>query len=360
MTYKFNTILCDESIPISTTQEGISVVICCFNSEKRILPTLTHLAASKRLPDSLPIEVIIVDNGCDDDTVTASHTHWKNIGANYLLRICKESRPGQAFARIAGVKMANYSVIVFCDDDNWLSSDYLARSYQLMKNHSDAGIIGGKNTAVFESTPPEWFYSICGAYAIGGAMQTGRIDRNGAEVFGAGMVVRSTVFKTLFSLGYEPLNSGRVGRTATGGDDSELCLLARFMGFQIYEDASLELSHFMPTDRLTWQNALKLHRGFGASYKPFLAETIYRQKKQTLRTFVRCSGLYTFYCLFKYHFRTLFFSKHHTINPGDQKALAFEKAKGAVEKAFFDIPYFRRSITKRLRLLSSLDSHKHL
>jgi glycosyltransferase involved in cell wall biosynthesis len=337
--------------------QGVSVIICCHNSENRIAQTLLYLSRQKLHPQ-VPYEVLIVDNRCTDRTVEVSKNAWEASGSPFPLIVCKEDRPGQAFARLAGAQNANYSVVVFCDDDNWLNGDYLVESYELMKLHSDAGIIGGKTTAEFESPPPDWFHEVCGAFAIGGATRSGRIEHHDAEVFGAGMVVRTSFLKILLSHGYTPLNAGRTGNILTAGDDSELCILARFMGLEVYESKSLCLKHFMPQNRLSWQNTLKLYRGFGASYKPNLAMSIYRKRTQVIRTVVRCSGIYTFLCFLKYHFKPLFLGQLLRFRPGDPKALSFEKAKGAVTRAFYDIPHFKRTIQQRLLLLASLDNRK--
>ena len=47
--------------------EGVSVVICCYNSAERLPRTLTHLAA-QRVSEKLPWEVIVIDNASQDKT----------------------------------------------------------------------------------------------------------------------------------------------------------------------------------------------------------------------------------------------------------------------------------------------------
>jgi glycosyltransferase involved in cell wall biosynthesis len=45
---------------------GISVIVCCYNSEKRLADTLAHLLNQKT--NSFDWEIIIVDNASTDTT----------------------------------------------------------------------------------------------------------------------------------------------------------------------------------------------------------------------------------------------------------------------------------------------------
>jgi glycosyltransferase involved in cell wall biosynthesis len=49
---------------------NVSVAICTWNRAKLLDPTLDSLAGL-RIPDGLDWEVLVVDNGCTDDTAGA-------------------------------------------------------------------------------------------------------------------------------------------------------------------------------------------------------------------------------------------------------------------------------------------------
>ena len=79
---------------------GVSVVICCYNSEARIIPTLQHLA-KQECPTDLAWEVILVNNNSSDDTVAVAKKYWEADPNNVHLIVVNEERPGLSFAERA-------------------------------------------------------------------------------------------------------------------------------------------------------------------------------------------------------------------------------------------------------------------
>lgn len=51
--------------------EGISIIICCFNSAKRLPENLRHIS-SQQVGKGVDWEVIIVNNNSSDDTARAA------------------------------------------------------------------------------------------------------------------------------------------------------------------------------------------------------------------------------------------------------------------------------------------------
>jgi glycosyltransferase involved in cell wall biosynthesis len=243
----------------------VSIVVCCYNSAERIEKTLLYL--SKQKIEALDLELIIVDNNCTDDTVNIVNKVWCDYNYPYSLTIVSQTSSGQIYARRTGVETAKGDYILFCDDDNWLSSDYVLNVYNLFMANPNAGAIGGDSTAVFEddSSLPYWFYKEAHCFAVGKQWANyGDISIRG-YLWGAGMAIRRKVAAICFEEESPFLLSGRSGGLILSGDDSEICSRVLLMGFKLYYSDALIFYHFIPKNRITESYLSKLKMGFETS-----------------------------------------------------------------------------------------------
>jgi glycosyltransferase involved in cell wall biosynthesis len=109
---------------------GISVIICCHNSSLRLPETLAHLARQV-VPSGLSVEAVVVDNASEDGTGETAYGEWSRLHAPFELSIVKEPKAGLSHARRSGLRRARHSVVIFCDDDNWLGPDYVQNAADL-------------------------------------------------------------------------------------------------------------------------------------------------------------------------------------------------------------------------------------
>ncbi|MBK8553008.1 MAG: glycosyltransferase [Ignavibacteria bacterium] len=80
---------------------------------------------------------------------------------------------------------------------------------------------------------------------------------------GAGMIVRKTALKKLYSRGFKSMMSDRKGNELSSGGDSELGFALVLSGWQVWYDTRLKLKHCMPAGRVTWNYLIRLFQGFG-------------------------------------------------------------------------------------------------
>lgn len=263
--------------------KGISVLICSHNGEKRIKMTLDHLAG-QIFTDSMPWEIVLVDNASTDELAKTACSYWKG---DVPLRIIYEPCLGVTYARITGMNACNYSYICFVDDDNWVSHNYIETAYNAIDTKPDAGAVGGVSEAVFEVSPPEWFSKYQGNFAVGRQYKTeGKIRKPDGLLWGAGLIIRKEAWEKIFQFGYEPLLISRIGGGLKSGEESELLILFRMAGWSLYYDPNIMIQHYMPSQRLNWKYYLKLRRGLGASsiyinlYKKILTTLEKSEKNQ--------------------------------------------------------------------------------
>ena len=94
---------------------GISVVIPCLNDAGPLEACLRSLAGQLAPPD----EIIVVDNGCTDNSA--------EVAARFGARVIVEPAPGIPAAASAGYDAATGDVIARCDADSVLPADWLRR-----------------------------------------------------------------------------------------------------------------------------------------------------------------------------------------------------------------------------------------
>ena len=243
--------------------KGISVVICCYNSEKRIKETLEALQAQE-ISNKILWEVIVVDNNSTDKTSEVSKSIWSKNEIT-TLKIERETRPGQTYARKTGIELAQYDIISFIDDDNRVCKNWIEIVLEIFEQHPECGACGGQGKAIFEKTEPFWFKHFQNNFAIGPqAERTGYIDLKRSYLYGAGLSIRKEAFQLLIQSGFPEFQTGRLSKTHRGGgEDSELSFCLIILGYKLWYDERLQFDHFMPDSRLTVSGLIELQKGFG-------------------------------------------------------------------------------------------------
>lgn len=236
---------------------GISIIICCYNSASRLEQTIQHIALQKQV--SFSFEVVLVDNNSTDKTSSVAQELFSkyNIGK---YQIISEPKQGILHARKCGALKANHDLLLFCDDDNWLEENYLINVVNGFETYPDAGILGSWSEPAFTEKQiiPEWFCNIKECFAI---IEKPPFDRECYFVVTAGMAIRKKVTEVIFNEEFEFV--GRKGTLLLSGEDNEICEKTIKLGYKVYQLKNLKFTHYLPPNRLTWNYVVRLYIGFG-------------------------------------------------------------------------------------------------
>ncbi|MCH9661237.1 MAG: glycosyltransferase family 2 protein [Bacteroidetes bacterium] len=273
--------------------KGVSIIICCYNSEPRIEATLSHLLKQER-NSSFPWEIILVDNKCTDGTVSLAAQLYNASKVDASFKVIEETTPGLSYARIKGLREAQYDYVLYCDDDNWLAPNYLDTAYAIMNEHPEIGVLGGRGAAVTDGELPYWFTTYQGSFACGvQATESGDISGRG-YVWGAGFMIQKAVLLKCLDLGFEFFCSDRMGKKLMSGGDSEVCKWYLLAKTKLWYDDRLIFQHYMPQNRLTKEHLEKLFEGFEICNKYLdvydlviadLAQPTRAKKRKTVKLF---------------------------------------------------------------------------
>ena len=246
-------------------QEGISVIICCYNSEFRIKETLLYLL-NQKFNIVVPWEIIIVDNNSKDKTIEIAANLLSLNPAKINYKIVEEKNQGLIFARKKGISESKFGLLCFVDDDNWLNEFYLETAFNIFRKNELLAVVGGLCEPVFENNfIPEWFNNFKHVFAVD-RQSNGDVTDTSGFVIGAGCVIRKTCWNYIVNRGFECYSIGRKGNSVTSGEDVEICLTMKMAGYKIFFDDSLKLKHFLPQSRLNLNYVKKYYKGNGETY----------------------------------------------------------------------------------------------
>ncbi len=240
---------------------GISIVICCYNSSKRLKKTLEALA-NQKFDGNISSEIIVVDNASTDNTAKYAESLWESLNAPIPLRTVHESKPGLSHARKRGIEETSYSYILFCDDDNWLFPNYINKAYHIINNDSTIGACGGMGIPKFEIRKPYWFDEYSEAFALGSQEI---VRENGVllNLYGAGLTIRKKALTDLSECGFTRMFAGRVGSKLSSSEDTELTNGMVLLGYKLHFCEQLKFYHYLPKERLNFTYLKKLFIAFG-------------------------------------------------------------------------------------------------
>lgn len=237
---------------------GISVLICSHNGASRIAETIRHVALQHTMPGT-SWEVVIVDNASTDQTANVATQAWAALAADVPFRVIAEPTPGKDKAIDTGITHSAYAYILICDDDNWLSDDYVQTAFEIMQSYPQIGALGGQGFPVTETELPVWFHQFQNYYAVGKQNDvSGEVTTSKGFLWGAGMVINARALHTLYAAGFRRIITYERFPQVARGEDIELCLAIRLTGHKIWYDERLKFQHSISSNKLNWAYVMRL------------------------------------------------------------------------------------------------------
>jgi len=240
----------------------------------RLASTLTGIFAQS-LPTS-EWELVVVDNASTPPLNAVEIGLTRHPHA----RLLREERLGLLFGRVAGLDNSNGELVVFCDDDNVLAPDFLARAVAIFSTYKRLGNASGKSLPEFEAGPPGWITEFEGCLALRNFGDERRIGDNWTGSYpdfafgGGGSVFRRTAlapFLKEFKKGADVVVYGRTGNDLASGEDNNLILAVVKAGFSVGYFPELVMTHLIPVQRFEKKYLAQLNHGIAKSWVQVLA-----------------------------------------------------------------------------------------
>lgn len=237
----------------------ISVIVCTRNPRQEYLRRVLSALAEQTLP-SQNWELILVDNGSK---------HPLQVNADNG-RVVVEPQPGLTNARLKGIAEARGEWLVFVDDDNVLSPDYLEAASRICSGFPQLGAIGGRTTPEFETEPPPWLGPFYPHLAIITVDEDRWSNRKDFGVFpcGAGLCIRrelAVAYANEVALDERRRKLDRTEQSLISCGDTDMVISCIRKGFGVGRFKALHLTHLIPRQRLDYAYNKRLAYGIGYS-----------------------------------------------------------------------------------------------
>lgn len=226
--------------------------VCTYNRGERILRTLRTIAEMGRAPDERGhpriTRCVIIDNRSSDGTDRIIDDFIATGPALPMVRI-REEKPGKPEALRRLFEETDEPLLGVIDDDCLCDPDWAGQILRVFDERPRAALVGGPVSVVWETGPTR----IADIYrkslvdrSLGDTehMLTGPTD----FVVGAAQGMRrSAVVETGFLV--SRVMDCRRGQTLEAGDDVELCIRARKLGWEIWYTPEARMGHLIPESR---------------------------------------------------------------------------------------------------------------
>ena len=240
---------------------NLSVAICTYNHSRLLSRALDSLARQE-WGDGLAWELVVVDNNSTDDTRQKAESFASRLPLRYVF----EPTQGLTQARRRAVRETAAEWLALVDDDCYLAPTWLGEAVRFCRDKPNAGAVGGRVRLAWEVSPNP----LARRYerSLAGQDYGDEPRMLPAEGFtylvGAGLVIRRSALEASGWLEQSALKD-RHGRRLDSGGDSEMVLMIRNAGYELWYNPALELSHWIPKRRMTLPYLCRLLRGMGQS-----------------------------------------------------------------------------------------------
>ena len=238
----------------------VSVIICTHNPREHYLQRTLQALQQQSLPLT-HWELLLIDNASSAPVSYRFDIGWHPYGQHI-----REMELGLTPARLRGIKESQAPILIFVDDDNLLSPNYLETAIQILHQNNSLGALGGRIQGEYEIPCPDWLVehtSLLAVRDVSHSLWSHQYDWESTPV-GAGLVIRKNIAQAYAKTIENEAKEKRLDRQGTntmGGGDIDLAYTAIDMQYAIGRFTEIALTHLIPKERLQLSYILKLSEG---------------------------------------------------------------------------------------------------
>ena len=230
----------------------VSVLINTWNNAQSLQRTLESVSRL-HIPSGLNWELVIVNNGCTDNTDEII-AHWKNrLPVVYV----KEQRQGISYARNTAIKTAQGKLFIFTDDDVYIPPYWLGVYWRNFQSMPTNYYFGGPVRCLYEQKPPKKELMEVAPYSVKG-LNWGADDKKleGNEIFlGGNWACPAQAIRNL--KGFNTSLGLKADKQLSIGEEREIMNRLQREGLTPYYLVDAELTHFVPGNKCKFKHIMQ-------------------------------------------------------------------------------------------------------
>lgn len=230
-----------------------TVALCTHNHADRLTRTLADLAELQS--PQAHWELLIVDNGCHDETPELLAGHAWPTG--WQARVVREEQLGLSNARNRAIAEARGDYVIFMDDDETPDPDWL-RAYERLILDKKPDAFGGRIRVLFEDLRPPWLSDELLGFLgeLNRAEEIVPLTDPGASFYGGNFGIHRSVCAIV---GHFDAMLGRKGTDNTGGEEVDFYRRLLAAGLKVWWTPEAIIHHRIQAAKLNRSYFLDLH-----------------------------------------------------------------------------------------------------
>lgn len=242
-----------------------TIVICSHNPKPFYLEKVLNALKGQTI-DVSRWQLLLIDNCSSPSLNTYVDLSWHPMSS-----LLQENELGLTPSRLRGIREARSDLIIFVDDDNVLSTDFIELACSIYHSHPFLGAWSGQCLPEFEQPPPDWtrrYWSNLAIRSFEENKWSNLPHLSETMPCGAGLCIRRQVgllYLKMITTGKRPFQFDRKGSSLISGGDDDLASCACEVGLGIGLIARLKLSHLIPPERLQLDYLCRLVEGISFS-----------------------------------------------------------------------------------------------
>lgn len=248
-------------------KRGVSVIVNYTHTGDGFFMKCAEKITGQVLPKGFKWEVIFNGPEISGTDRARLKNLWKKSGcdANFILQ--KEKNLNPFSQKKSGLTRSSYDCIIFLNEYNFISSDYVRIAYKILKEKKHIGLLGGSAEMESGVRPPKWFSKHKELFGIDIKYPSyGNLTYSHHTLWDQGLIVRRAAIQKVLKKDFYLNTDEIVDSRNMNYEGKVLTNLIKSSGWEVFYEPRLKLKKFISVKQFKWKNLREIHHVLGTEH----------------------------------------------------------------------------------------------